>query len=43
MKKIAAFEKYGFKVAGLAEVTGQYIDIITGEREKKPAIKMQRM
>ena len=39
---LAAFEKHGFKMAGLTEVNANYTDWQTGERARIPAIKMQK-
>lgn len=39
---LAAFEKQGFKMNGLAEVNANYTDWQTGERARIPAIKMQK-
>lgn len=37
---LAAFDKLGFKVAGVTEVNANYTDWMTGERAKVPAIRM---
>ena len=37
---LAAFEKYGFRVAGLTEVNARHADFRTGERARIPAIRM---
>lgn len=37
---LAAFEKHGFKMAGITEVYATYTDIFTGNRAKIPAIRM---
>lgn len=38
---LAAFEKHGFKMAGLTEVNANYTDWMTNERAKVPAIRLQ--
>lgn len=38
---LAAFEKYGFRVAGLTEVNARNADFRTGKRARIPAIKLQ--
>lgn len=42
IETLAAFEKCGFKIAGLTEVNATYTDFTTGKRKKIPAIRMQR-
>jgi len=37
---LAAFEKHGFKIAGLTEVNANYTDWQTNERPRIPAIRM---
>lgn len=37
---LAAFEKHGFKMAGITEVNANYTDWQTGERARIPAIRM---
>lgn len=37
---LAAFEKQGFKMAGITEVNANYKDWMTDERAKVPAIRM---
>ena len=39
---LAAFDKYGFKMAGITEVNASYTDWQTGKRAKIPAIRMER-
>ena len=39
---LAAFEKHGFKMAGITEVYANYTDWMTNERACVPAIKMQK-
>ena len=39
---LAAFDKHGFKMAGITEVNANYTDWQTGERAKVPAIRMER-
>lgn len=39
---LAAFDKHGFKMAGITEVNANYTDFKTGERAKVPAIHMVR-
>ena len=39
---LAAFDKHGFKMAGITEVNANYTDWLTGERAKVPAIRMAR-
>ena len=39
---LAAFDKHGFKMAGITEVNANYTDWQTGERAKIPAIRMER-
>ena len=37
---LSAFDKQGFKMAGITEVNANYTDWMTGERAKVPAIRM---
>lgn len=37
---LAAFDKQGFKMAGITEVNANYTDWMTNERAKVPAIRM---
>lgn len=37
---LAAFDKQGFKMAGITEVNANYTDWMTNERAKIPAIRM---
>lgn len=37
---LAAFDKLGFKVAGVTEVNATYRDIFTNERARIPAVRM---
>ena len=37
---LAAFDKHGFKMAGITEVNANYTDWMTNERAKVPAIRM---
>ena len=37
---LAAFDKHGFKMAGITEVNASYTDWQTGKRAKIPAIRM---
>lgn len=37
---LAAFEKHGYKMAGITEVKANYTDWQTNERAKAPAIRM---
>ena len=37
---LAAFDKQGFKMAGIIEVNANYTDWMTNERSKVPAIRM---
>ncbi len=39
---LAAFDKQGFKMAGITVVNANYTDWQTGERAKVPAIRMER-
>lgn len=39
---LAAFDKHGFKMAGITEVNANYTDWQTGKRAKVPAIRMER-
>ena len=39
---LVAFEKHGFKMAGLTEVNASYTDWQTNKRARVPAIKMQK-
>ena len=39
---LAAFEKHGFKMAGITEVNATYTDLQTGKRVRIPAIRMVR-
>ena len=39
---LAAFDKHGFKMAGITEVYANYTDWMTNERARIPAIKMQK-
>ena len=39
---LAAFDKHGFKMAGITEVNASYTDWQTGKRAKIPAIRMER-
>ena len=39
---LAAFDKQGFKMAGITEVNANYTDWVTNERAKIPAILMKR-
>ena len=39
---LAAFDKHGFKMAGITEVNANYTDWMTNERARIPAIKMQK-
>ena len=39
---LAAFDKHGFKMAGITEVNANYTDWLTGERAKVPVIRMAR-
>lgn len=38
---LAAFEKHGFKMAGITEVNANYIDWQTGKIKRVPALLMQ--
>ena len=38
---LAAFDKQGFKMAGITEVNANYTDWMTNERAKIPAIRMR--
>lgn len=40
---LAAFQKYGFQMAGLTEVKAGYHDIITHDYAKLPAIRMMNI
>lgn len=40
IETLAAFEKHGFKMAGLTQVKARYTDFKTGERAIIPAIRM---
>ena len=37
---LAAFDKHGFKMAGITEVNANYTDWMTNERARVPAIRM---
>lgn len=37
---LAAFEKFGARIAGTTEVNAKYMDYATGEKRKEPAIKL---
>jgi len=37
---LAAFEKYGFRIAGLTEVNANYTDWQSGKRARVPAIRL---
>ena len=39
---LAAFERHGFKMAGITEVNATYTDLQTGKRVRIPAIRMVR-
>lgn len=39
---LAAFDKYGFKMAGITEVNANYTDWQTNKRARIPAIRMTR-
>ncbi len=39
---LAAFDKHGFKMAGITEVNANYTDWQTGKRARIPAIRMTR-
>ena len=39
---LAAFERHGFKMAGITEVNATYTDWQTGKRARIPAIRMVR-
>lgn len=41
IETLAAFEKQGFRMDGLTEVKANYTDIITGEKQIIPAIRMK--
>lgn len=38
---LAAFEKHGFKMAGITEVNANYTDWQTGKRKRVPAVLMK--
>lgn len=40
---LAAFEKNGYRMDGLTEVNANYIDWMTNERARVPAIRMARI
>lgn len=43
IKTLAAFQKYGFQMAGITEVKAGYKNIITEEYETLPAIRMMNI
>ncbi len=40
---LAAFEKHGFRMAGLTEVNASYTDWQTGKHARIPAIRLERI
>jgi len=40
---LAAFEKYGFRMAGITEVNASYTDFCTGKLARVPAIRLERI
>lgn len=40
---LAAFEKHGFRIAGLTEVNANYTDWQTGKRARVPAIRLMQI
>jgi len=40
---LALFEKHGYRMAGITEVNANYIDWLTNERARVPAIRMARI